>query len=53
MSNFGKIRRKNDSFLVDDIRLDRIETIKTVGEDGTVNGLQFSVPDEKAQISDQ
>ena len=53
MSNFGKIHRKNGSFLADDIHLDRAETIKVVGEEGTINGLQFSVPDEKAWISDQ
>ena len=46
MSNFGKIRRKNGSFLVEDIRLDCAETIKVLGEDATVMGLSFSVPDE-------
>ena len=38
--------------LADDIRLDRVETIKVIGKDDTINGLQFSVPDEEARISD-
>ena len=53
MSNFEKIRRKDGSFLADDIWLDCAKTIKVVGEDDTVNGLPFSVPGEKARISDQ
>ena len=36
MSNFGKIHRKDGSFLADDIRLDRAETIKVLGEDDTM-----------------
>ena len=52
MSNFGKIRRKDGSYLADDIRLDRVETIKVFGEKGTVIGLSFSVLNEEAQISD-
>ena len=32
MSNFGKIRRKDGSFLADDIRLDHAETFKVFGE---------------------
>ena len=53
MSNFGKIRHKNDSFLADDIRLDRAETIKVFGEDDTIMGLSFLVPCEEARINDQ
>ena len=53
MSNFGNIHRKDGSFLADDIRLDCAETIKVFGEDDTVMGLLFLVPDEKARISDQ
>ena len=52
-SNFKKIRRKNDSFLADDIFLDRLETIKVIGEEGNRNGLEFIVPNSDAQISDQ
>ena len=43
----------NGFFLAKDIRLDRTETIKVVDEEGTVNGLQFIVPNEEAWISDQ
>ena len=52
LSNFGKIRRKNSTFLADDTCLDRVETIKVVSEDGTKNGLEFIVPSSDAQISD-
>ena len=41
------------AFLANDIHLDRAETIKVVVEDGIVNRLQFSVPNEEARISDQ
>ena len=52
MSNFGKIRRRNGSFLAGDIFLDRLETIKVVGGDGgTVNGLEFIVPNSEARIT--
>ena len=52
-SNFGKIHRKNDSFLADDIFLDRLETIRVVdGDSGTVNGLEFIVPNSEARIID-
>ena len=53
MSNFEKIRHRNGSFLADDICFDHVETIKVVGEEGTVNGLQFIVSGEEAQICDQ
>ena len=53
MSNFGKVRRKDDSFLADGIRLDHIETIKVIGEEGIRNGLEFMVPGNEARISDQ
>ena len=52
MSNFGRIRCKDDSFLADDIRLDRVETIKVAGEGGNKNGLEFTVPGNEARISD-
>ena len=48
MSNFEKIRQKDGSYLADDIYLDRAKTIKVFGEDDTVMGLLFSVPDVKA-----
>ena len=53
MLNFKKIRRKDGSFLAYDIRLDRAETIKVIGKDGTVKRLWFSVPGDEARISDQ
>ena len=53
MSNFEKIHHRNGSFLADDIRLDRVETIKVVGEEGTVNGLEFIVPGDEAWINDR
>ena len=53
MLNFKKIHRRNGSFLTDDIRLDRIEILKVVGEDDIVNGLQFSIPSEDVRINDQ
>ena len=53
MSNFGKIRHRNGSFLANDIRLVCVETIKVVDDDGTINGLEFIVPDDKAHISDR
>ena len=53
MSNFGKVHHRNGSFLADDICLYCTETIKVVGEEGTVNGLQFTVFNEEARISDQ
>ena len=53
MSNFGKIRRRNDSFLAGDIFLDLLETIRVAsGDGGTVNGLEFIVPSSKARITD-
>ena len=53
MSNFGKIRRRNDFFLADDIFLDRLETIRVAGGDGgIVNGLEFIVPNSEATITD-
>ena len=48
MSNFGKIRQKDGSYLADNICLDRAKTIKVFGEDDTVMGLPFSVPDVEA-----
>ena len=53
MSNFGKVRRKDDFFMADGIRLDHIETIKVIGEEGIRNGLEFMVPGNEAQLSDQ
>ena len=53
MSNFGSIRRRDGSFLTDDIRLDRVETIKVVCEEGTKNRLEFIVPSNEKQISDR
>ena len=53
MSNVGRICRRDDSFLADDICLDRVETIKVVGEKGTRNGLGFIVLNNEARISDQ
>ena len=38
MAGFGRIRRDDDSFLADDIRLDRDETIKAFGRDSTLMG---------------
>ena len=53
MLNFRKIHRRNDFFLADDIFLDRLETIRVVGGDGgTVNGLEFIVPNSEARITD-
>ena len=53
MSNFGKIHRKNGSFLAGDIFLDRLETIRVVGrEGGIVNGLEFIVPSSEARLTD-
>ena len=48
MSNFGKIRHRNGSFLVNDIRLDRAETIKVVNDGSIVNGLEYIVLDDEA-----
>ena len=53
MSNFGKIHRRNGSFLADDIGLNHVETIKAIGDVDTINGLEFIVPDDEVQISDQ
>ena len=53
MSNFGKIHHRNGSFLADDICLDRAETIKVIGEEGTINGLEFIVSGDEAWISDR
>ena len=52
-SNSEKIRRKNCSFLADDIFLDWVETIKVAGDEGVRNGLEFLVPGNDARISDQ
>ena len=53
MSNFGKIRHRNGSFLVDYIFLEHLETIKVVGgEGGIVNGLEFIVYSSEAHITD-
>ena len=52
MFNFGKIRCNNGSYLMDDIRLDRVKTIKVFGESGTLMGLSFLVLAKKARISD-
>ena len=52
MSDFGKIRRRNGSFLAGDIFLDRLETIRVAGrDDGTVNGLEFILSSE-SRITD-
>ena len=52
-SSFAKIRRKNGSFYAGDILLDPFETIKVVGgEEGVRDGLQFTVPDREARITD-
>ena len=51
-SNFRKIRRKNGFFLADDIFLDRLETMKVVGEEGNRNGLEFIVFNSDVWISD-
>ena len=49
ISNFGKICCKNGSFLAGDIFLDHLETIRVAGGDGgTVNGLEFIVPNSEA-----
>ena len=40
-------------FLADDIHLDRVNTIKVVGNGDTINGLEFIVPDNEAWISDR
>ena len=53
MSNFGKIHRRNSSFLADDIHLDRVKTIKVVSDVDTINGLEFIVLDGETQINDQ
>ena len=53
MSNFGRIRRKDDSFLTDDICLDRVETIRVADEGGNRNGLEFTVLGNEARISDR
>ena len=50
MSNFGKIHRRNGSFLADDIRLGRVETIKVVDEKSTINGLEFIVPSDEVGL---
>ena len=50
--DFSRIRRDNGSFLADDIPLNYDETIKVYGEDGTLIGLSFSVPDERTCISE-
>ena len=53
LSNFRKICRRNGSFLVGDIFLDRLETIRVAdGEGSAVNGLEFIVPSSEAQITD-
>ena len=53
MSNFERIRRRDGSFLADDIHLNHVETIKVAGEGGTRNGLEFIVLGNKAQINDR
>ena len=53
MSNFGKIHWNDSSYLADDIRFDRVETIKVFGESGTIIGLSFLVLRDEARISDQ
>ena len=52
MIGFGRIRRGDGSFLVDDIHLDRDEAIKAFDEDGTLMGLSFLVLDGEACIND-
>ena len=53
MSSFGKIHRRNGSFLASDIFLDCLETIRVTGGDsGTINGLEFIVPSTEARITD-
>ena len=49
-SNFSKIH-KNGVFLVNDILLDRFETIRAVeGEERDRNGLTFIVPCNKPRL---
>ena len=38
---------------MDDIHLNRVKTIRVVGDVDTINGLEFIVPDSEARISDQ
>ena len=51
-SSFAKVR-KNGVFLTGEIRLDRLKTIRVAGdEEGNVNGLNFTVPNPEARITD-
>ena len=52
-SSFAKIRRKNGSFYAGDILLNPFETIRVVGgEEGVIEGLQFTVLGREARITD-
>ena len=52
MFGFDRIHCQNNSYFVDDIRLDREESIKVFGENGTLMGLEFIVSDGEARISE-
>ena len=51
-TDFSRIHPDDGSFLADDILLDHEETIKVYGEDGTLMGFLFFVPDEGTCISE-
>ena len=52
MSGFDRIRSKDDSYFADNICLDREESIKAFGQNGTLIKLEFIVPDGEDYISD-
>ena len=52
MYGFDRIHRKNGFYFANDTRLDRKESIKVFGENGTLIRLEFIVPGEEARISD-
>ena len=52
MCGFDKIRYRDGSFFLDDIRLDCEESMKAFGANGTLMGLEFLVPGGEACIND-
>ena len=51
MSNFTMIQGDDGVFLADHINIDRLGTIKAIGEDGFICGLPFVVLQMGTQIS--
>ena len=52
MNDFGRICRDDGSFMADYIRLDCLNIARVFGENDTLIGLPFSIPDEGTCINE-